>query len=84
MLLLSTGLESYQDMFSKHLNFLSTYLAQDDKWHYTSQSKKSRQKSVSFLGPKLWSKINPSTKNIKTMASLIHAVKKNISLHLKT
>ena len=49
-----------------------------------ANQKKSRQKSVSFLGPKLWSKINPSTKNIKTMASLIHAVKKNISLHLKT
>ena len=34
------------------------------------------QNSVSFLGPKLWSKINPSFKNAKAMISFIAAKNK--------
>ena len=40
------------------------------------------QKSLSFLGPKIWSKIGPSIKNVRTSSFFIHAVKKNILLHL--
>ena len=42
------------------------------------------QKGLSFLGPKIWSKINPSIKNIKTTSLFMHAPKKNILLHPKT
>ena len=31
-----------------------------------------------------WSKINPNIKNVKTMASFMHARKKNILLHHQT
>ena len=41
------------------------------------------QKSISFLGPKIWSKIDPSIKNVRTLSSFIHATKKNILLHLQ-
>ena len=41
------------------------------------------QKSLSFLGPNIWSKINPGIKNIKTSSSFKHAIKENIVLHLK-
>ena len=39
-----------------------------------------------MLGKKacLWSKINPSIKDVKTSSSFIHALKKNIFLHLQT
>ena len=44
------------------------------------------QKSLSFLRPKLrpkiWSKINLSVKNVKISSSFMHALKKNIWLHL--
>ena len=40
------------------------------------------QKSLSFLGPKIWSTIGPSIKNVRTSSSFIHAIKKNILLHL--
>ena len=43
-----------------------------------------RQKSLSFLGPKTWSKIDPSIKNVQTSCSFMHFVKKNILLHLQS
>ena len=51
---------SYQNTFLKHLNLLPAYQAQDHRLHYTSQSNKLKIKRVSFLGPKLRSKINSS------------------------
>ena len=42
------------------------------------------QKSLSFLGPKRWSKIGPSIKNVRTSSSSMHAIKKNILLHLQS
>ena len=41
------------------------------------------QKSLSFLGSKIWSKIGPSIKNVRTSSSFMHAIKKNILLHLQ-
>ena len=41
------------------------------------------QKSLSFLGPEIWSKIDPSIKNVRTLSFLMHALKKNILLHLQ-
>ena len=41
------------------------------------------QKNLSFLGPKIWSKIGPSMKNVRTSSSFMHAIKKNILLHLQ-
>ena len=35
-----------------------------------------RQKSLSFLGPKIWSKINPSIKNVKTIVLLCMLLRK--------
>ena len=40
------------------------------------------QKSLSLLGPKIWSKINPRIKNVKTSSSFMHALKKHNLLHL--
>ena len=34
------------------------------------------QKSLSFLEPKIWSKIDPSIKNVRTSSSFMHAIKK--------
>ena len=36
------------------------------------------QQALSFLGRKLWIKISHSTKNVKTMASFTHALKREI------
>ena len=41
------------------------------------------QKSLSFLGPKIWSKIDPSTKNVKTLSSFMYAFKKIFLLHMQ-
>ena len=41
------------------------------------------QKSLSFLGPKIWSNVYPSIKNVKT-SSFMHVLKKNILLHLQS
>ena len=41
------------------------------------------QKSLSFLGPKMWSKIGPCIKNIRTSSFFMHAIKKDILLHLQ-
>ena len=42
-----------------------------------------RGKSLSFLGPKIWSKIDPSIKNVRTWSSFMHALEKYILLHLE-
>ena len=34
------------------------------------------QKNLSFLGPKIWSNIGPSIKNVRTSSSFMHAIKK--------
>ena len=34
------------------------------------------QKSLSFLGPKIWSKIDPSIKNVRTSSSFMHVLRK--------
>ena len=39
------------------------------------------QKSLTFLGPKIWSKVDPSIKNVRTSPSFMHDLQKNISLH---
>ena len=44
----------------------------------------SEQKSLSFLGPKIWSTIDPSNKNVRTSSFFMHAVKKNIFLRLQS
>ena len=44
---------------------------------------KTGRKSLSLLGPKIWCKIGPSIKNLRTSSSFIHAIKKNILLHLQ-
>ena len=41
-------------------------------------------KSLSSLEPKIWSKIESSIKNVRTSSSIIHAIKKNILLHLQS
>ena len=41
------------------------------------------QKSLFFLGPKILSKIGPSIKNVRTLSSFMHAIKKYILLHLQ-
>ena len=41
------------------------------------------RKSLSFLGPKIWSKIGSSIKNIRTLSSFMHGMKKNILLHVQ-
>ena len=40
------------------------------------------EKSISFLGQKILSKIGPSIKNVRTLSSFMRAIKKNILFHL--
>ena len=42
------------------------------------------QKSLSFLGLKIWSKIDLSIKNVRTSSSFVHAIKKNILHHMQS
>ena len=42
------------------------------------------QKSLSFVGPKIWSKIDPSIKNVRTSYYFMNAIKKTILLHLQS
>ena len=42
------------------------------------------QKSLSFLGPKIWSEIDPSMNNVRTSPSFMGAIKKDILLHLQS
>ena len=41
------------------------------------------QKSLPFSGSKIWSKIGSSIKNIRKSSFFMHAIKKNILLHLQ-
>ena len=41
------------------------------------------QKSLFFLRSKIWSKIGLSIKNVRTWSSFMHAIKKNILIHLQ-
>ena len=41
------------------------------------------QKSLSVLGPKIWFKIGPTIKNVRTPFPFMHAIKNNILLHLQ-
>ena len=68
----------------KCLSLHSVDIAQDhtDGIGHTSAEKNTGQKSLSFLRSKTWSKIGPSTKNVRT-SSFMHAIKKNILLHLQ-
>ena len=47
------------------------------------QKKNTGQNSLAFMGPKIWSKISPSIKNVRTLSSFMHAIKKNILIHLQ-
>ena len=62
----------------KYLSFHSADIEQDHRWHWTYLYGKQIQgkKSLSFLGPKIWSKIDPSIKNVRTSSSFMHAIKK--------
>ena len=65
MLLLSNGKELYQDTFMKCLSLLCIYstssqIALDIPLWKTNTG----QKRLSLLGPIIWSKINPSIKNV--------------------
>ena len=40
------------------------------------------EKSLSILGPKIWPKLGPSIKNVRTSSSFMYAIKKNVLLHL--
>ena len=42
------------------------------------------QKSLSFYGPKIWSKIGPCIKIVTTLSSFMHGFKKNNLLHLRS
>ena len=42
------------------------------------------QKILSFLGLKIWSKIDLSIKNVRTSSSFVHAIKKNIFHHMQS
>ena len=54
-------------------------IAQDHRWHWAYLC----GKRLSFLGPKIWPKIGPSIKNVRKSSSFMHAMKKNILLHLQ-
>ena len=75
-------MELYQDIFTKYLSLHSKDIAQDHRFHWTylCGEKNTGQKSLSFLGPNIWSNINPSIKNVKTSSSFMHTLKKNILL----
>ena len=67
----------------KCLSLHSVDIAQDHTDDIGHTSAENKKKSLSFLGPKIWSKIDPSIKNVRTLSSFIHATKKNILLHLQ-
>ena len=58
----------------KCLSLHSVDIAQDHRW----------LKSLSFLGPKIWSKIGTNIKNARTSSFFMHAIKKSILLICKT
>ena len=71
ILFLSSGMELYQDIFMKCLSQIQHKIT--DGIGHTLRKTNTGQKSLSFLGPKRWSKIGPSIKNIRTSSSLMHA-----------
>ena len=63
---LSSGMELYQDIFLECFSLHSADIAQDTGGiGHTSVENKYRAKSLSFLGPKIWSKIGPIIKNLE-------------------
>ena len=42
------------------------------------------QKSLSFYGPKIWSKIGPCIEIVRTLSSFMHGFKKDNLLHLRS
>ena len=48
------------------------------------QKTNTEQKDLSFLGPKIWSEIDPSMKNVRTSSSFMHAIKKDMLFHLQS
>ena len=42
-----------------------------------------RKTNTGQKGPKLWSKIGPSIKNVRTLSSFMHAIKTNVLIHLQ-
>ena len=77
-------MELYQVILMKCLSLHSADIAQNHRWHWTYLCGKQilGQKGLSFLGPKIWSKISPGVKNVRT-SSFMHAIKKDILLHLQ-
>ena len=60
-------------------------IAPDHRWHWTYLygKKNTGQKSLSFLGLKIWSTIGLSIKDVRTTSPFMHVIKKNILLHLQ-
>ena len=50
---------------------------------HSSAENKYRAKKLILLRAKIWSKIDPIIKNVRTSSSFMHALKKNILLHLQ-
>ena len=48
------------------------------------QKTNTEQKRLSFFGPKIWSEIDPSMKNVRTSSSFMYVIKKNILFHLQS
>ena len=70
------------------LNFLPRFRINTYLWyiiHMTDIStKKMWVKKLDFLGSKVWPRINCNIRNVETMPSFMHALKKNILLHLQS
>ena len=52
-------------------------------WDIPLRKTSTGKKGLSFLGSKIWSKIDPSIKIVRTLSSFMHAIKINILIHLK-
>ena len=82
---LSTGMEFNQDIFKKCLSIHSADIAQNHGWYWAYLWKTNAgQKSFSLLGPTIWSKTDPSIKNVRTSSPFMHAIQKNVLLHLQS
>ena len=79
-------MELYRDILIKCLSLRSANIAQDHWMALKIPLRKTNtgRKSLFFLGLKVWSKINPSIKNVKTSSSFMLALKTDILLHLQT
>ena len=60
-------------------------LDQDHRWHWTYYCEKQIQATKAYpsSGEKYGSKIDPSIKNVRTLSYFMHAIKKDILLHLQ-